>query len=339
MRRGAVGGGRSLVGVGSCDPVHATADVSSATLELEPARPWSAKSKAPFACIGHKAALLCSAGARTAAEFPSATRRCRWQTLIGSVLVRAKPSTRDGRHEQADFSSATLNVEPKRPRRAKPNAPFAWVGHKVSLPCSAGPRTAARFPIETWRFRRWALVGWYWFVRNLVHATAPQRVDTTTTIMRRSVATAQTGSDSARRFYTSLLKHATLSQDGRCRMPGCTRTPRFLSFTQSGDAYCCDTCVVSGGRTHNPVTCDPLEPSATPSSRSPTKAPPQRPASRGRLPPAAALVPPPIYPGRKPTEPSSLSFSRHSRSLVGFPIITTTTRPLGRIAPHPLGAF
>ena len=35
-------------------------------------------------------------------------------------------------------------------------------------------------------------------------------------------------------------------------MPGCTRTPRFLSLAQSDDAYCCYTCAVSGCRTHNP---------------------------------------------------------------------------------------
>ena len=82
----------------------------------------------------------------------------------------------------------------------------------------------------------------------------PQRV-VGTADMRPIMATAQFGSDRARRLYTSLLRRATLAQDGTCRMPGCARTPRFLSLAQSGDAYCCDTCAVSGGRTTpSPVT-------------------------------------------------------------------------------------
>ena len=127
---------------------------------------------------------------------------------------------------------------------------------------------------------------------QLTEPAPPQRVDTAD--MRPIMATAQFGSDRAQRLYTSLLKRAVLSQDGRCMMPGCMRTPRFLYPTQSGDAYCCDTWVASGSRTHNPVACDFPEPAAAPSPRLPTKTPPQRLAPHGRPPPAAALALPPI---------------------------------------------
>ena len=148
-QRGADGCARSLVRCWCTrNPVHATADTNSTTLELAPARSRRAEPKAPCACLGPGCSLISLADARATRQPLSEQRGA-----DGSArpLVRCW-SMRNLVHATADTSSATLKLAPARSRRAEPKAPCDCLRPKCSLPSLTGARATCKAAFRAaWR--------------------------------------------------------------------------------------------------------------------------------------------------------------------------------------------
>ena len=134
-RRGAGGGARSLVRCWCTrNPVHVTADTSSATLELAPAQSRTAERKAPRACLGPGCSLPCLVGARATKE-PLSERR---DADGGSRSLVRFWCTQNPVYAMAVTSSATLELALARSWRAEPKAPCARIGPAWSLSSLTG---------------------------------------------------------------------------------------------------------------------------------------------------------------------------------------------------------
>ena len=126
-QRGASVGARSLVRCWCTqNPLHATADTSSATSELALWRSKRMEPKAPFACLGPEGILPSLAGAHITRQVFSNQRGASGGTRS---LVRCW-CTRNPVHATADTSSATSELTPARSRRGEPKALFAYLRPK-----------------------------------------------------------------------------------------------------------------------------------------------------------------------------------------------------------------
>ena len=94
------------------------------------------------------------------------------------------------------------------------------------------------------------------------------------------------GNEAAQSAYAAQLQGTALSQNGTCATQWCIRRARVLHTLPSATAYCCYTCAISGGHSHDPERCDALEATAA-NARTKAASPPTQPAPRGQPPPAA----------------------------------------------------
>ena len=111
---------------GGASKVHATANTSTGTSDLEPARPKRGETKASSACLGHQAYLPSSAQGRVAAGHLVAAWRCVQSALVVCVF----PSWL---HATADPKAATLVLEPARTRRGKTKRSRVCLGGGVNF--------------------------------------------------------------------------------------------------------------------------------------------------------------------------------------------------------------